>query len=141
MGTFADTLLAALRREEARGRAPDVKGPVAPAMVDLSSSVAASFARADERPSWARVLGLPAECDEAAVRTAYRRRAFETHPDRPGGSHEAFLAVRRAHEEAIVALLAQGRILRAAPTPAATAYVAARVRGGSPSRTAVTVQA
>jgi hypothetical protein len=104
MGSFAAALLAALRSEEARGRGPEVKAPAAPAMVDLHASVSASLAAADERPRWARVLGVRVDCDEEQVRQAYRRRAFETHPDRPGGSHEAFLAVRRAHEEAVAVL-------------------------------------
>jgi hypothetical protein len=104
MGTFAAALFAALRSEEARGRGPEVKAPAAPVMVDLHACVSASFAAADERPSWARVLGLRADCTEEQVKRAYRVRAFDTHPDRPGGSHEAFLAVRRAHDEALAAL-------------------------------------
>lgn len=137
MGTFADVLFAALRREEARGRDPGVKAPGAPAMVDLHASVAASLAAEDARPAWARTLGLSLGCDEEQVRRAYRRLVFETHPDRPGGSHEAFLAVRLAHDEAMAALRASrhveakpaGGARRAAPVRSYRATPRAEARG------------
>lgn len=44
------------------------------------------------------VLGVRRNADAATVRRAYRRRAFETHPDR-GGSHAEAVAVNRAWAE------------------------------------------
>lgn len=99
MGTFADVLVSALRREESRARA------VATPSIDLDSAAAASVAATvDVRPAWARTLGLDDDaCTAEDVRRAFRRRAFETHPDR-GGAVEAFVAVKRAHDEAMNAL-------------------------------------
>lgn len=56
------------------------------------------------RPRWAVELGVELPCDAQAVRRAFRRRALQTHPDRPGGSHEAFLRLQQALEEALFAL-------------------------------------
>jgi curved DNA-binding protein CbpA len=38
------------------------------------------------------------------VHEAYRRRAREAHPDRPGGSHEAMALVNAAYEAAAAEL-------------------------------------
>eukprot|EP00929_Paragymnodinium_shiwhaense_P082490 TRINITY_DN43483_c0_g1_i1.p1 TRINITY_DN43483_c0_g1~~TRINITY_DN43483_c0_g1_i1.p1 ORF type:complete len:533 (+),score=104.23 TRINITY_DN43483_c0_g1_i1:85-1683(+) len=43
------------------------------------------------------LLGVSPSCSEADIRTAYRRRALETHPDK-GGSGAAFRAVIEAYE-------------------------------------------
>jgi DnaJ-class molecular chaperone len=45
-----------------------------------------------------RVLGVPRDASTEQLHDAYRRRVMQTHPDRPGGSAEAFEAVQEAHE-------------------------------------------
>lgn len=51
-----------------------------------------------ERPQGAlAVLGLAKGASASEIRTAYRKRALETHPDQ-GGSAEAFRAVQSAYE-------------------------------------------
>lgn len=50
---------------------------------------------------FAAVLKLRWPCSRTELTRAYRRRVLETHPDRPGGSHEAFIAVRSAYETAL----------------------------------------
>ena len=40
-------------------------------------------------------LGLDADCDAAQINKAYRRKAVELHPDKPGGSHELFQVLSR----------------------------------------------
>ncbi len=42
------------------------------------------FARFDQRGDALKVLGLPADADEAAIRHRYRKLAMEHHPDRGG---------------------------------------------------------
>ncbi len=44
------------------------------------------------------VLGVDRDSDEEAVRTAYRERVKETHPDTDGGDEEAFKRVTAAYE-------------------------------------------
>jgi hypothetical protein len=46
------------------------------------------------------VLGIAPDATEAEIKVAFRRRAFETHPDR-GGTDEAFRSVVDAHAKAI----------------------------------------
>lgn len=45
-----------------------------------------------------QVLGVSRDATPEAVKAAYRRRAQETHPDREGGSVEAFQTVRAAYD-------------------------------------------
>jgi DnaJ-domain-containing protein 1 len=45
-----------------------------------------------------RTLGLDPGADEAAVRSAYRDRVKDVHPDRPSGDEEEFKRVTRAYE-------------------------------------------
>ncbi|WP_142858261.1 J domain-containing protein [Salinigranum halophilum] len=45
-----------------------------------------------------RTLGLDPGADEAAVRSAYRERVKEVHPDRPSGDEDEFKRVNRAYE-------------------------------------------
>ncbi|HHT8992828.1 TPA: hypothetical protein ACT5B2_003873 [Burkholderia cenocepacia] len=46
---------------------------------------------------WREVIGVPADAHGIEqVRTAYRRRAMELHPDRPGGSHDAMAELNAA---------------------------------------------
>jgi DnaJ domain len=63
-----------------------------------------SMVTAQRRPAWATELDLELPCDAASVRRAFRRLALKTHPDRPGGSHEAFLRAKQVLEEALNAL-------------------------------------
>ena len=44
------------------------------------------------------ILGIDEDADEAEIKQAFRRRALEVHPDKPGGSHEEFIKVREAYE-------------------------------------------
>lgn len=60
-------------------------------------------------PEALALLGLPEGASEAQARAAYRRLARSAHPDAPGGSEGAFLALR----EALAAVLAAPR----APCP------------------------
>src|SRR3954447_15081435 len=59
-----------------------------------------------------RVLGVPRDVSSEQLHDAYRRLVKQTHPDRPGGSAEAFKEVQEAYEE-----------LRSRPRPAARAAV------------------
>jgi hypothetical protein len=43
---------------------------------------------------WAAELGVSLPCTTAELKRAFKKRAFETHPDRAGGSHEKFLRVQ-----------------------------------------------
>lgn len=61
----------------------------------------------ESRPSWAAALGISVPCTERELRVAFRRLALRTHPDRPGGSHEAFLGARAALDQALAALSGQ----------------------------------
>jgi hypothetical protein len=59
--------------------------------------------RGGRRPAWAVELDLEPGCNAREARRAFRKRALETHPDRPGGSHEAFLRSVQALDEALFA--------------------------------------
>lgn len=48
-------------------------------------------------PAWARTLAAPFPCTERQLRAAFRKRAFDTHPDRGGNAHD-FIEARRALE-------------------------------------------
>jgi hypothetical protein len=53
-----------------------------------------------QRP-WREVLEIaPSEKRQEVVLNGYRRLRSDRHPDKPGGSHEAFLAVQQAYEQA-----------------------------------------
>lgn len=45
-----------------------------------------------------QVLGLENHAGQAEIRAAWRKKAFETHPDRNGGALEAFTRAREAYE-------------------------------------------
>jgi len=64
----------------------------------------AAQARESGLPAWAAVLGVVPPCSLREVKCAFRRLALQTHPDRPGGSHDAFLEAQRVLQEAIEAL-------------------------------------
>jgi hypothetical protein len=50
---------------------------------------------------WAQELGIEGACTVDDVKRAFRRLAFATHPDRPGGSHDAFLRAKKLLDEAL----------------------------------------
>jgi hypothetical protein len=57
------------------------------------------------------LLGLTWPCSETDVRAAWKRAAFENHPDR-GGTHDEFLTIHRAYEMCLA-------LVRAAASPSA----------------------
>lgn len=100
MSPFARILSRLLRESETpTGRAREEDAVVAFESRALSSLYAA-LAREDAFP-WAAELGVAWPCSPEELRRAFRRRAFEAHPDRPGGSHEAFLRLQASLERAI----------------------------------------
>jgi len=52
-------------------------------------------------PAPIEALGLPWPCLRTEIETAYKDRAREYHPDRPGGNHEAFCALGAIREAAL----------------------------------------
>jgi hypothetical protein len=106
MRAFADVL-----EEELRKDAPAPSAPRTSCDDAFAGAILAGTPR--DVPGWAAALDVSYPCSETQIRRAFRRRAFETHPDR-GGSHEAFLAVRRAHDEALAALARQPALAPAA---------------------------
>lgn len=63
------------------------------------SRVGAQRARSGPSPREAyRTLGLDPGADDEAVRSAYRERVKEVHPDRPSGDEDEFKRVNRAYE-------------------------------------------
>jgi len=44
------------------------------------------------------ILGIQKDASTSEVHAAYKKRALDSHPDKPGGSNEAFLKVRDAFE-------------------------------------------
>lgn len=61
-------------------------------------SVGGARASAPRASVWS-ILGIARDADEATLKSAFRRRALDTHPDR-GGSAEAFREVHAAYLEA-----------------------------------------
>jgi hypothetical protein len=117
--TFEELLTAAMSEAGAPSRS---RTPVAGDRErDVVAKVAEAAARAElvasksRSPAWAEVLGVSLPCSEHSLKQAWRRRAFETHPDRPGGSHEEFLSTRAAYERGLAAVHAGRGIARLAP--------------------------
>lgn len=68
---------------------------------EMMKSAFAGFKELPERssaPTWFEVLGVSSRASREQIKEAYRRKAFETHPDR-GGSTEKFNAVQTAYEQ------------------------------------------
>jgi hypothetical protein len=109
--SFAEVLSDVLAREGVGCGTHGAAAPFARAVDGCEARVAeASVAMlATEGPMWARVLRVSPLASEAELRQAFRRRAFDVHPDR-GGSVEAFVAVQQALEEGLTSLGAR-------PTP------------------------
>jgi len=128
VSTFAEALQSALQ-EDIPGAvdAPDFRD----AVERLERALAGwSHPRASlgPRPAWSEELGVDLPCDRQDIVRAFRRLAFRTHPDRAGGSHEAFLRAQRLLEEALTWLRETApRTLAArfhqAPPPAAARSV------------------
>jgi hypothetical protein len=53
---------------------------------------------------WHAVLGVAPNADKAAIEAAWRRLRSSCHPDKPGGSEEAFRRARAAYERGIQGL-------------------------------------
>lgn len=56
---------------------------------------------AAESQLWWKVLRIERDASEEAIQTAYRKRAAEVHPDKPGGSAAAMAELNAARDEAI----------------------------------------
>jgi hypothetical protein len=103
--TFAQVLESALREPApAPCRAPAFPAPPSFEAFQAALDRLPLEHRGGRRPGWAVELDLTLPCDAQAARRAFRRRALQTHPDRPGGSHEAFLRSVRALDEALSAV-------------------------------------
>ena len=88
---FAHFLADAVARQTAPTPFADAVAAFEQGLMRAAAQVAGS-----EVPVWARILQVFPDCSERDLRAAFRRRAFETHPDRPGGSQAAFLEAQRA---------------------------------------------
>ncbi|MFW5740355.1 MAG: J domain-containing protein [Myxococcota bacterium] len=103
MTTFAEHLQAAMHRREAPAprTAPltDSLRAFENALGGLGLSSQVLETNADCR--WAAALGLTLPCTVRDVKRAFRRLAFQTHPDRPGGSHSAFLEAQALLQQAL----------------------------------------
>lgn len=97
---FASILAAAVARQGS-------PTPFADAVAAFELGMTQAALQDAEVPMWARVLHVAEACSERELRAAFRRRAFETHPDRPGGSPAAFLEAQRALTEGLVAVAQQ----------------------------------
>lgn len=58
------------------------------------------MAQLNGKPQAFTALGLQAGCTRADVKRAYKRLATKAHPD-TGGSHEAFIKLNQAYEDAL----------------------------------------
>jgi hypothetical protein len=96
--TFAEVLEAELQSANEPPSAPQRR---APTFADVLGAL--PVVRSARRPAWAVELDVELPCNAQAVRRAFRRRALETHPDRPGGSHDAFLRAAQALDEGLFA--------------------------------------
>jgi hypothetical protein len=76
--------------------------------VPLAATHSTAGPAAQQQPrksNWREVLGVGRNVyNLKEVHEAYRRRAREAHPDRPGGSHEAMALVNAAYEAATAEL-------------------------------------
>jgi hypothetical protein len=106
--SFAEELEQAIEASAAEFKeTPSFERPV----VDdaIVSMIATASAIEVVAPAWAMTIGVHFPCTEIELKRSFRQRAFETHPDRPGGSHEAFLDVSRALEEGVRAIASSPR--------------------------------
>jgi hypothetical protein len=106
MGTsFAEVLSDTVARQHRDGDEARSPSPFADSLHGWEGCVAeAAVAMVlPEWPAWARTLAVSPHATEGELRRAFRRRAFELHPDR-GGDVEAFLHARQALDEGLAAL-------------------------------------
>ncbi len=109
-GTFAEIL--AEKLEQQAGSSPDGEptrsawqAPWRTVSVAWRSQEFSGAMPRPERPApCLEQLGLSARCSLDDVRRAFRRQALHTHPDRRGGSHQAFVALQRAYDQAVALL-------------------------------------
>jgi hypothetical protein len=74
-------------------------------ILDRAFTGFAAIAAPGAERGWREVIGVaPIERDLAAVRTAYRRRTMELHPDRQGGSHDEMAELNAALSAAEIEL-------------------------------------
>ena len=92
------------------------------------------------QPAWAAELGVELSCTAEDLKRAFRRLAFKTHPDRQGGSHEAFLRATALLEEALRAHSAEGVPSRPTVARAAGSRYG-RVGGARPSGASLNFEA
>lgn len=81
-----------------RWRPRNVRGEVGPTRVYVVDPTAAL-----------QILGLTWPCTPEEVRRAFRTRAKDAHPDR-GGTHEAFIALQQAYDDALAFAEAGGDV-------------------------------
>jgi hypothetical protein len=74
--------------------------PFADSLRDWSDHLWASQICVEQVPEHLRLLGLRGQPTEPEIRRAFRQQAFAMHPDR-GGSHQAFVRLTQALEEAL----------------------------------------
>jgi hypothetical protein len=125
---FADLLQAALAGPaEPRPETPFERS------LRMFEGTLATLAGADGLVSaapWTRELGIDLPCTVADVKRAFRRLAFATHPDRPGGSHEAFVRAQALLDQA----LASPRPAARKPERAALRYGVGDAKAAQPAR-------
>ena len=86
-------------------------------------------------PDYYEILGVPCDADPAAVKGAFRQRALTTHPDRPGGSDEAFRRVMQAFSVLFSERAAYDAARAAATAPAPAPEPPAKRRNAEPAPT------
>lgn len=102
MASFAEVLESVLEETAPTPAAVGGFERVLASFTDRVAEAAARFSTAPSEPEGVRdlVLGVDVPRTMAELRWAFRRMALQTHPDRPGGSHEAFLRTQALFEEA-----------------------------------------
>lgn len=78
---------------------PPRKPKVGPGPAEVPGASSGATRGAAPRPSVWSILGIARDADEEELKSAFRRRALVTHPDR-GGTAEAFREVHAAYLEA-----------------------------------------
>ena len=104
--SFAQHLQAAMNRGESKPKEPS---PFADALRAFEQSLdsarlTAATVQSEGASGWVAALGLTLPCTIEDVKRAFRRLAFQTHPDRPGGSHDAFLEAQALLHRALADL-------------------------------------
>ncbi|QPC43984.1 DnaJ domain-containing protein [Kaustia mangrovi] len=55
----------------------------------------------EDRPHWSAILGVPRFAKESQIKAAYKAKAMDAHPDRPGGSSERMAEINDAYNQAM----------------------------------------